>query len=138
MRSRVILLGLLALLAAPASAGEVEIFVSGCEPGGGLIRVAAFASEADFDASRREAGVEVPASASRVRAVIPDLTPGSYGFAVFQDVDGNEKVSTNFLGIPNEPHGFSNDARNRFGPPDFEKMRVTVTDAPLTLEITID
>ena len=103
MRSSVILLGLTALFAGPASAGEVEIFVSGCEPGGGLIRVAAFASEADFDASRREAGVQVPASASRVRAVIPDLAPGSYGFAVFQDVDGNEKVSTNFWACRTSP-----------------------------------
>ena len=32
----------------------------------------------------------------------------------------NEKLDTNFFGIPKEQFGFSNNAKGRFGPPSFE------------------
>ena len=42
---------------------------------------------------------------------------GSYAISGFQDFDGNGIMSGNFLGIPKEPFGFSNNARGKFGPP---------------------
>ena len=39
------------------------------------------------------------------------LPRGKYGVIAFHDLNGNEKLDTNFMGIPNEPYGFSNNAR---------------------------
>lgn len=49
-----------------------------------------------------------------------ELTPGIYAIALFHDVDGNRKLTTNMLGIPKEGYAFSNDASNFFGVPSFK------------------
>ena len=46
-----------------------------------------------------------------------DIPFGSYALSGFQDFDNNGVMSGNFLGIPKEPFGFSNDVRGKFGPP---------------------
>lgn len=63
------------------------------------------------------------------------LPEGTYGIAVFQDLNGNEKLDKNFIGIPNEPYCFSNNQAGRFGPPSWEEAKVTVTkDSVLEFE----
>lgn len=57
---------------------------------------------------------------------IPDLPNGNYAIAVFHDANENGKLDKNFLGIPTEKFGFSNDAMGAFGPPDFEDCIVKV------------
>ena len=46
---------------------------------------------------------------------------GKYAFRFFHDENSNGKLGTNWLGIPNEGFGFSNNAKGTFGPPAFEK-----------------
>lgn len=121
-----------------ARAGDVEIVVRGVEPGGGSIRVAAFASAADFEAGRPVAGVVTAATQRLVRVVLPSLVPGRYGFAVFQDDDANRRISKNFFGIPKEAYGFSNHARGRMGPPAFEAIELTVGTSAMTIEIELE
>jgi uncharacterized protein (DUF2141 family) len=53
--------------------------------------------------------------------VIKNLKPGKYAFRYFHDLNNNDKLDTNWIGIPNEGFGFSNNAMGTFGPPDFEK-----------------
>ena len=43
--------------------------------------------------------------------VIESLPPGIYAVAGFLDENDNGKFDTNFLGIPKEKYGFSNDVR---------------------------
>ena len=38
------------------------------------------------------------------------------------DLNKNKKLDTNFLGIPKEPYGFSNEKKGRFGPPKFKEV----------------
>lgn len=45
---------------------------------------------------------------------------GTYAIGLYIDANENEKMDTNFLGIPKEQFGFSNDAKGSFGPPSFE------------------
>lgn len=54
--------------------------------------------------------------------VIENLSPGKYAFKYFHDENNDEKLNTNFMGIPKEGYGFSNDAKGKFGPPGFDKM----------------
>ncbi len=46
-----------------------------------------------------------------------NLPKGKYGIAFFQDLNGDEKLNKNFVGIPSEPYAFSNNAPATFGPP---------------------
>ena len=60
--------------------------------------------------------------------VFENLPAGDFGISTFHDVNHNEKLDTNFLGIPTERYGFSNNARGSFGPPSFNKAKVKVSD----------
>lgn len=53
--------------------------------------------------------------------VIPSLKAGIYSFKYFHDENLNQKLDTNWLGIPTEGFGFSNNAKATFGPPSPEK-----------------
>ena len=43
--------------------------------------------------------------------------------SAFQDENGNGKLDTNFIGMPKEGVGASNDAAGKFGPPKFDDAR---------------
>lgn len=57
-----------------------------------------------------------------------DLEPGFYAISSFHDENANSNLDTNFLGIPKEPYGFSNNASKPFGPPDFDEAKFEVTE----------
>jgi len=48
-----------------------------------------------------------------------NVPPAKYAVAVFHDANNNGVLDKNAFGIPTEAYGFSNNARGRFGPPDF-------------------
>lgn len=52
---------------------------------------------------------------------IKDLKKGKYAFKYFHDENKNELLDTNWIGLPTEAYGFSNNAEGTFGPPAFEK-----------------
>ena len=45
---------------------------------------------------------------------------GKYAISIFHDVNDNEELDANFIGIPKEPYGFSNNPKSSFGPPGFD------------------
>ena len=54
--------------------------------------------------------------------IIENLNPGKYAFKYFHDENKNKELDTNWIGIPNEGYGFSNNAEGTFGPPSFDEM----------------
>jgi len=65
------------------------------------------------------------------------LPPGDYAFHIYHDLDLNGKMKTNFIGIPKEPTGVSNDAKGKFGPPKFKDAVISVGAEPITIAITL-
>ena len=61
--------------------------------------------------------------------VIENLEPGNYSFRYFHDENMNEKLDTNWLGIPKEGFGFSNDPRMTIGPPSFNKTLFELSES---------
>ena len=51
---------------------------------------------------------------------INNLKTEKYLFKYFHDENENKKLDTNFIGIPKEGYGFSNNAKGNFGPPDYK------------------
>ena len=49
-----------------------------------------------------------PVKGSEVVFHVTDLPPGNYAVSVMHDENGNGKLDTNFMGIPIEGYGFSN------------------------------
>jgi len=57
---------------------------------------------------------------------ILDLAEGEYALSAFQDEDGDEMLARDWLGIPSEPFGFSNNPRIYFGAPSFRRSSFSV------------
>lgn len=104
----------------------------------GTVYVSLIDNEADWDSDAEGRGFTRDASSGTVTIEIEDVRPGTYAVKAFQDTDGNGELSTNALGIPNEPYGFSNNAPARFGPPGFGAASFTVDGEGMTQEITLD
>ena len=49
------------------------------------------------------------------------LASGNFAIAILHDENNDGKMNTNFLGIPKEGYGFSNNVMGTFGPPTFSK-----------------
>jgi uncharacterized protein (DUF2141 family) len=55
----------------------------------------------------------------QARCDFEDIPPGTYAMAVIHDENMNGMLDTNWLGIPTEGYGFSNDAKGLVGAPTF-------------------
>ena len=55
-----------------------------------------------------------------------EVPNGVYAISSYHDENDNDKLDTNFLGIPKEDTGSSNDAPARFGPPEWEDAKFEV------------
>ena len=63
----------------------------------------------------------VVAIKGKTKIKIEGLPEGQYALAIFHDENGNNKLDTNWLGIPKEDIGFSNARMKTFGPPRFKE-----------------
>ena len=52
-----------------------------------------------------------------------ELPPGIYSIAVYHDINKNNVLDKNLLGIPTEIYGFSNNARRNFSAPSFQEAK---------------
>ena len=66
--------------------------------------------------------------------VIDSLASGTYSIRFFHDENSNDKLDVNWLGIPVEGYGFSNNASATFGTPSIEDREFVIKD---NLEITL-
>lgn len=68
--------------------------------------------------------------------LLAGIPRGAYAIACFHDENGNRKLDANFLGIPKEGTGASNDARGSMGPPKFKDAEFQlVSDTTLTIRM---
>ncbi|MCH9695370.1 MAG: DUF2141 domain-containing protein [Gammaproteobacteria bacterium] len=75
--------------------------------------------------------------ADGMAVVCMDLPPGDYAIHVYHDLDMNGKMKSNFIGIPKEPTGVSNDAKGKFGPPKFKDAAVSVGAEALSIPVNL-
>ena len=64
------------------------------------------------------------------------LPYGEYAVTLFVDSNGNKKLDKNFLGIPKEQYGFSNNVMGRMSPPTFDQAKFAIA-GPTTQNIKL-
>ncbi len=96
----------------------------------GTVVVLLFPSDQGFPAKEAKAAqrqaVKVVSASAEIR--FPNLPTGTYAVTVYHDRNDNGKLDTNWIGIPKEPVGVSNNPRPRMGPPRFSDASFTVSD----------
>lgn len=66
-----------------------------------------------------------------------ELIPGVYAAAIYHDENDNDVLDTNFIGIPKEGYGFSNNPKLFLGAPSFEEAGFIVGDATPVIKINM-
>jgi uncharacterized protein (DUF2141 family) len=69
--------------------------------------------------------------------VFENLPAGTYAISVFHEENGRKKMDSNFIGIPKEGVGSSNNPKPSFGPPDFDDAKFKFSGDNLTVNINI-
>ncbi|NJN52817.1 MAG: DUF2141 domain-containing protein [Gammaproteobacteria bacterium] len=80
----------------------------------------------------------LPARVGSVTFSTDALPAGEYAIRVMHDVNGNSKLDANFVGMPTEPFGFSNDAAGSFGPPKWDAAKFTLDAGGATQRIRLN
>ena len=73
----------------------------------------------------------------QARCDFEDIPPGTYAIVVIHDENMNGKLETNWLGVPTEGYGFSNDAKGLFGAPSFSAASFQYIGQKLELTISL-
>jgi len=106
-------------LSSNATAAELEIYVDN-PPLDGIVIGMLFDSSSTFVDLRDPIKVVTLKAGERMSGRMSDLPGGEYALVVYHDENGNGRLDKNFIGIPREPLGFSNQYRPQ-GPPTFSR-----------------
>jgi len=112
--------------ASPACAGTINIALEGVKKKGGSIVVCLWEKDAGFpdcEKGKPLKRIVLPSDATSAR--FDGLSDGSYAVSAFHDVNDNGELDTNFIGLPSEAVGLSNNPR-LMGPPRFKPARFDV------------
>lgn len=123
---------------AAMSMRTLAIHVAGLKDQSSTLHVAVFDSAEGFpDPGHSRTTIRIPVATGMVvfSLLVPDMS--THGIAVFQDLNGDGKLTKNVLGLPMEPYGFSNNARSKFGPPSFREAAFVVKEEASSMEIRV-
>lgn len=136
---RLLLAGLLVFVLAPATAETLATLIVKVEkvsPRGGDIRVALYTS-ASYPLDNADPVIDgvVPAKPGQTVVTLQGIKPGTYAVKLFQDFNRNGEFDMNWLGLPLEKFGFSNDARPMFSEPPFDATKFELRPGTNTITI---
>ena len=132
---------LTALIAGSVSAqktpGVLRVKAEGLRSDRGQVICELYSSAEGFPAKPEKAVAKVSAAIHQGQASceFAGLAAGTYAVALIHDENGNGRLDTNFLGIPREGVGATNNARSRFGPPKFDEAAFHYTGGVLELVV---
>ena len=116
------------------SADELTINISG-QTKAGILNLGIYNNAAAYDKSvkgeeRSEkglfSGIDSYIDLQESHEFVINLPEGTYAIALFIDANENLKIDKNFLGIPKEQYGFSNNAMGKLSGPSFEQAKFQV------------
>ncbi len=119
----------------------LTVHVTGARNAKGKIRAALFRGAAGFpnDASQavQTQAADIDPQASSAQIMFTNLPAGIYAISVFHDENMNQKLDKNFVGVPKECYGASNNPKKKMGPPTFEEAKFQLSGTQQSLEIKL-
>ena len=120
--------------------GILMVEISGLQNASGNVYIAVYDSDSswlsDDTVLNHQVAIADALDGDLVRVEL--LLPlGDYALSVFYDQDGDGELKTNFIGMPKEPIGLSNNVVAKFGPPDYADAVFSLGAEPIIQSITI-
>lgn|SRR5208282_698407 len=122
-----------------AASNSIKVVVVGLHSNDGEVDCALFGSAEGFPG---DSGKAIKTTKSKIEngqgvCIFSGVAPGDYAVSVFHDENANGKLDRNFMGMPKEGVGASNDAAGHFGPPKFADARFSFKGGPQSLTIHV-
>ena len=114
----------MAFLASPAfseSSSTVLIEVAGFKNTRGTLNCRLFTKAADFPDGEGIVTLRVPITGPNTSCSFSNIEPGTYAVAVVHDENGNGKLDKNFVGVPSEGYGVSNNKTYALSAPKWDE-----------------
>lgn len=123
----------------PVSKGSINVEVSGLRSNAGEMRVNLYDSKDGFPSEPQKAVMTLVTKIENnvAKVVFKDIPFGDYAISVLHDENGNKKMDLNWLMIPKEGIGASNNPKGSFGPPSFSDARFRLSSEELDIKITV-
>jgi uncharacterized protein (DUF2141 family) len=122
-----ILLNLLLFMNQDLLPVTLHVEITNVKAAQGKLMIGIYKPEDKFGEGKPEISELIEVKSAGIKKTSFQLEPGKYAFAVFHDVNNNGELDKNFVGIPKEPYGFSNDFRPKFSAPSFEDCAFEVS-----------
>ncbi len=114
---------------------SIVIDFKGIKSNNGNLYIAIYNEEESFLKNPIK-GTIVKIEDKKASITLKDIPTGVYAISAFHDSNNNNKLDTNFLGIPKEPIGMSNGATGFMGAPKYRDAKFKVTkDTKLTIAL---
>lgn len=100
--------------------GNIIVTVTNIKNTNGYVKIALMNKEKQFKEKNyfRKAKAKIVNNTSIY--TFKNIPHGEYVISCFHDEDNDNKIKTNFIGIPKEGVGLSNNPKMKFGPPKFK------------------
>jgi len=119
--------------------GNLKVVVTNLKSKTGQVGFFLFNSADGFPSHTEKALLSgyVKVASSSAEYTFTNLTTGTYAVYVFHDEDNNKKLNTNFIGMPKEGIGVSNNAKGHFGPPKYNDAKINFNKQEQTVTISL-
>jgi uncharacterized protein (DUF2141 family) len=125
---------------AQASCPGIHVKILNIKNSSGTVACALFESPEGFPTAFLRMATNVmiiKIKKDQARCDFEDIPPGNYAMAVIHDENMNGELDANWLGIPTEGYGFSNDAKGLVGAPPFSAASFPYNGENIELTMTL-
>jgi uncharacterized protein (DUF2141 family) len=116
---------------------KLTLHITNIQDACGRIQVGIYNNKSDFPKEGKEfKRVYIKVDAKEVKFTVQDMPPGDYAIAIYHDANTDGQCNSNFLGVPTECYGFSNNVKPFLSAPSFSATKFSLTtDRLLTIRL---
>ncbi len=104
----------------------------------GTLNCGLFTKASSFPDGEGTATVRAPIDGTQGVCTFSNLRPGTYAVAVFHDENSNGKLDKNFVGIPTESYGVTNNRTHALSSPKWDESKFAVASGePVILRVSM-
>jgi len=119
--------------------GSLTIVITGLENDDGEVLITVSNSRENYESDNPAfIGMKVKIENRKAEYTFEELPFGEYAIKLFHDENMDGELDTNFLGIPTEDYGFSNNVRGTFGPADYDDAKFLFEQTEMIMNISVN
>ncbi len=114
---------------------SISVSIDNIKSNDGTLKIGLYNNKDNF-LRKPYKSISIKAKKEGVKVTFENIEDGAYAISLYHDEDDNQKMNT-FFKIPTEPYGTSNNAKGRFGPPQWEDAMFIVSGKSVTQHISL-